>query len=150
VPFVVYVSNERSADVTVIDGRTDAVLATFPVGKRPRGIHCAPDVKRVYVALSGSPRMAPGVDHERAPADKTADGIAVIDASTRTVVQKLNAGFDPEQFALTKDGKLAVIANEDQGTASIVDLASGAAAGEVKSRTNRNASPSIRGTGKSM
>src|SRR4051812_46129711 len=75
---VVYVSNERSGDVTVIDGGTDEVIATLPVGKRPRGIHCSPDGERVYVALSGSPRMGPGVDHARAPADKSADGIGVI------------------------------------------------------------------------
>ena len=65
----VYVSNERSGDVTVIDGTRDAVIETFPVGKRPRGIHASPDGKRVFVTLSGSPRMAPGVDAERALAE---------------------------------------------------------------------------------
>ncbi|MDQ6862065.1 MAG: beta-propeller fold lactonase family protein [Verrucomicrobiota bacterium] len=130
--YEIYVSNERSGDVSVIDGATDEVTATFAVGKRPRGIHCAPDGKHVYVALSGSPRMAPGVDHERAPADKSADGIGVIDAATKQLTTKLSAGSDPEQFALTKDGKSAVIANEDQATASIVDLANGKLTGDVK------------------
>src|SRR4029077_12695111 len=71
--YFVYVSNERSGDVSVIDGATDAVIATFRVGKRPRGIHAAPDGTRLFVTLTGSPRMAPGVDENRAPADKTAD-----------------------------------------------------------------------------
>src|SRR6478735_3186981 len=71
--YLVYVSNERSGDVTIIDGATNEVLATVPVGKRPRGIHCSPDGKQVYIALSGSPRMGPGVDRERAQADKSAD-----------------------------------------------------------------------------
>src|SRR5439155_22886521 len=70
--YLVFVSNERSDDVTVIDGKTDAVVTTFPVGKRPRGIHATPDGKRLFVTLSGSPRMAPGVDENRAPADKRA------------------------------------------------------------------------------
>src|SRR5436189_6397348 len=74
--YFAFVSNEKSGDVTVIDGASDAVVATFAVGKRPRGIHATPDGKRVFVTLSGSPRMAPGVDTERAPADKTADGLA--------------------------------------------------------------------------
>ena len=39
--YLVFVSNERSGDVTVINGTTDAVVATLPVGKRPRGIHAA-------------------------------------------------------------------------------------------------------------
>ncbi len=68
--YFVYVSNERSGDVSVIDGATDAVVATFGVGKRPRGIHVTPDGRRILVTLSGSPRMTPGVDTERAPADK--------------------------------------------------------------------------------
>src|SRR6266478_1183256 len=73
--YLVFVSNERSGDVSVIDGGTDAVVATFKVGKRPRGIHASPDGKRLFVTLSGSPRMAPGIDGNRAPADKTADGL---------------------------------------------------------------------------
>src|SRR6266513_1691384 len=77
--YSVFVSNERSGDVTIIDGATDAVVATFPVGKRPRGIHATPDGKRVFVTLSGSPQMAPGIDENRAPADKSADGLGVID-----------------------------------------------------------------------
>jgi YVTN family beta-propeller protein len=130
--YILYVSNERSGDVTVIDGMTDEVTATFPVGKRPRGIRCSPDGKTVLVALSGSPRMAPGVDRERPPADKSADGIGVIDRAEQKVVRKLSVGSDPEQFAFSKDGKLIVVANEDTATASIFDLAAGRVLSEVK------------------
>ena len=77
--YFAFVSNEKSGDVTVIDGTSDAVVGTFAVGKRPRGIHATPDGKRIFVTLSGSPRMAPRVDTERAAADKTADGLGVID-----------------------------------------------------------------------
>src|SRR6516165_3402553 len=80
--YLVFVSNERSGDVTVIDGTTDNVIGTFAVGKRPRGIHATPDGRRVFVTLSGSPRMAPGLDENRTPADKRADGLGVIDPST--------------------------------------------------------------------
>src|SRR6476620_2304338 len=95
--YLAFVSNEKSGDVTVIDGTTDTVVATFAVGKRPRGIHPTPDGKRILVALSGSPRMAPGVDTERAPADKTADGIGVIDVAARKLVDRWHVGSDPEQ-----------------------------------------------------
>ena len=130
--YLVFVSNERSGDVTVIDGANDAVVSTFPVGKRPRGIHAAPDGKRIFVALSGSPRMAPGVDAERAPADKTADGIGVIDVSAKKLIDRWHVGSDPEQFAISKDGKLAFIANEDDASIMIVDLSSGQSRGKVK------------------
>src|SRR4051794_26104388 len=42
-PYLVCVSNERSGDVTIIDGVDRKVLATVAVGKRPRGIHASPD-----------------------------------------------------------------------------------------------------------
>src|SRR6516164_6842561 len=130
--YLVFVSNERSGDVTVIDGATDSVVGTFPVGKRPRGIHATPDGRRVFVTLSGSPRMAPGVDEDRAPADKTADGLGVIDAATRKLIDRWHVGSDPEQFAISKDGKFAFIANEDDASASIIDLDSGQLRGRIK------------------
>ena len=55
----IYVSDERSNEITVIDGADFSVVATIPVGKRPRGIHESPDGKYVYVALSGTPIAAP-------------------------------------------------------------------------------------------
>src|ERR1700719_518265 len=110
----VFVSNERSGDVTVIDGATDAVAATFPVGKRPRGIHASPDGKRIFVTLSGSPRMAPGVDENRAPADKTADGLGVIDPTAHKLIDRWHVGSDPEQFAISKDSPFALLAKDTQ------------------------------------
>ena len=130
--YSVFVSNERSGDVTVIDGATDAVVATFPVGKRPRGIHASPDGKRIFVTLSGSPRMAPGVDENRAPADKTADGLGVIDPTAHKLIDRWHVGSDPEQFAISKDSQFAFIANEDDASAVIVDLNSGQPRGKIK------------------
>jgi YVTN family beta-propeller protein len=130
--YFVFVSNERSGDVSVIDGTTDAVVATFKVGKRPRGIHATPDGQRVFVTLSGSPRMAPGVDENRAPADKSADGLGSIDPAARKLIDRWHVGSDPEQFAISKDGKFAFIANEDDATMSIVDLGSGQSHGKIK------------------
>src|SRR5512143_654486 len=53
---LVYVSNEDSRNLTVIDAATDTVVATIEVGTRPRGVKVSPDGKTVYVALSGSPK----------------------------------------------------------------------------------------------
>ena len=127
-PFHLYVSNERSGDITVIDGSTLAPVQTIPVGTRPRGLHVSPDGHTLYVATSGSPRMGPGTDPERAKnltADKSADGIALIDLATSRVVRRLNVGSDPEEFALSRDGSRLFVANEDIATASIWDAATG-------------------------
>src|SRR6266849_4426049 len=130
--YLVFVSNERSGDVTVIDGATDSVVGSFKPGKRPRGIHATPDGKRLFVTLSGSPRMAPGLDENRAPADKRADGLGVIDPVARKLIDHWHIGSDPEQFAISRDGKFAFIANEDDASASIVDLDSGQSRGKIK------------------
>src|SRR5271154_4182789 len=58
--FRLYVSNEVSGDLTVIDSATYKVITTVPLGKRPRGIHASPDRQTIYVALSGSPIAGPG------------------------------------------------------------------------------------------
>ncbi|MFL6585092.1 MAG: hypothetical protein ACJ8KU_11315 [Chthoniobacterales bacterium] len=130
--YLVYVSNERSGDMTIIDGSANNVVATIRVGKRPRGIRVSPDGKRVFVVLSGSPRMAPGVEENRAPADKAADGMAIIDTAAQKVIEKWHAGSDPEQLALSKDGALAFIANEDDASLSTVALSNGQTRGKVK------------------
>src|SRR5262245_27306483 len=60
--YYVYVTNERSGDLTIIDSVTNEAVKTVKLGKRPRGIHASPDKKTIYVALSGSPIAGPGVD----------------------------------------------------------------------------------------
>jgi YVTN family beta-propeller protein len=138
--FQLFVSNERSADVTIIDPATLQIVGTIPVGKRPRGIHASPDGKLVYVALSGTPIAVPKFDaqgnpvfergqkdddDEAARADKAADGIGVIDVAQRKLVNKLLVGSDPEEFALNRSASELYISNEDVKTASVINLSTG-------------------------
>ncbi len=128
-----YVSNEGSDDVSVIRMPGDSVVATIPVGKRPRGIRLSPDGKTLFVAVSGSPRGGPGVDESTLPpADKAADGIAVVDVATRRVVRRLPGGSDPETFALSPDGKTLYVSNEDASTASVIDVVKGIVMATIK------------------
>jgi YVTN family beta-propeller protein len=119
--YAVYVSNERSASVSLIDGTTDKVLATIPVGTRPRGLHVSRDGSRLYVALSDNAQALQG----------SGDALAVIDTSTRQVVRRFDAGSDPEQFAIAPDGRRLYSANEDAGTATITDVATGKVLGTL-------------------
>src|ERR1700723_3363634 len=133
--YQVYVSNEKSGDVTVIDGSNHQVLATIAVGKRPRGIHAGPDGKTVYVALSGTPIAAPPQldakgnpvfqknqddDDDAVKADKSADAIGVVDVAQRKLTGKISAGSDPEEFSLSLDGTKLYVSNEDVKTASVI------------------------------
>jgi 40-residue YVTN family beta-propeller repeat len=122
----IYVTNEASGDMSVIDSSTLDVIATVPLGKRPRGIHASPDGKTIYVALSGSPVAGPGVDESTLPPpDKSADGIGVFDVEQNKLVRTIKSGSDPENFDLSKDGKLLYVSNEDAAGVSVVDVAEG-------------------------
>src|SRR5436190_7341093 len=139
--YQIVVSNEKSGDITVIDGSSWKVVATIPVGKRPRGVMASPDGKTLYVALSGTPISGPPQldakgnpilhkgkvddDDDDKKADKSADGIAVVDLVLKKFVRKIHAGSDPEQFALSKDGARLYISNEDVGTASVLNIGTG-------------------------
>src|SRR5688500_4477248 len=83
---MLYVSNEGSKSISVIDPRTNSVVRTIPVGTRPRGISVSPDGRRVYVALSDE------VSHRETGGDR----IAVIDAATGKLVARYPSGSDPE------------------------------------------------------
>jgi YVTN family beta-propeller protein len=123
----IYVTNEISGDLTVIDSGPMEVVATIPLGKRPRGIHASPDGKTIYVALSGSPPAPPGVDESTLPPpDKNADGIGVFDVAQNKMVKMLKGGSDPENFDVSFDGKTIYVSNEDASGVSFIDIASGA------------------------
>jgi YVTN family beta-propeller protein len=122
----IYITNEVSGDMTIVDSGTYNVIATVPLGKRPRGIHASPDGKTIYVALSGSPIAGPDVDESTLPPpDKSADGIGVFDVAQNKVVRVIKGGSDPENFDVSKDGTQIFISNEDDAAVSVVDIASG-------------------------
>ncbi len=126
-PYRIFITNELSGDMTVVDGSSFEVLATVPLGKRPRGIQVSPDGKQVLVALSGSPVAGPGVDESSLPpADKAADGIGVVDAASLKLVRIIRGVSDPEQFVISPDGRRLYVSSEDTGKLAVIDIASGA------------------------
>lgn len=112
-----FVSNERSGTVQIIDTTTDRVVATARIADRPRGLAVSPDGSKLYVAVSWwRDGNRPRTGKER---------IAALDAKTLKTVRDYTAGTDPECVAVSPDGQRLYLSNEDAGTASIVDVASG-------------------------
>lgn len=121
-----YVTNENSGDLSVVDTATRKVIATIPLGKRPRGIKVSPDGTLLYVALSGSPMAPPGTDERTLPPpDRGADGIGVVDIAQHKLLRIIRGGTDPEQTAITSDGRRLFVANEDAGQASVIEVSDG-------------------------
>lgn len=123
---LLFVSNEIEGTVSVIDTAAREVVNTIQVGKRPRGIRSNEEGSKVFVALSGSPMGGPGVDESKLPPpERRYDGVGVIDVKSGRLERILPGGTDPEQFALSADGRHLFIANEDAGTTSVLDVEAG-------------------------
>lgn len=108
-----FVTNELGNDVSVIDLAEQRVVATIPVGARPRGIGIAPDGSEIYVALSDE------------------NAIAVIDPVRWVVLRKFDSGPDPETFAVHPNGHLYV-SNEEHAKATVYDPKTGRLLSEIK------------------
>jgi len=116
-PYRVYVTNEGSGDVTVIDPVRMEVSSTIALGKRPRGIHPGPDGKTLYIALSGHTYAPPGVDESTLPPpDKAADGVAILDVHLNKTTRVVPGGSNPEQLAVSKDGSRVYVGIENGDT----------------------------------
>lgn len=129
----VCVTNERSGDLTILDGSARRLVTTVPLGKRARGIHASSDGRFLYVALSTGSIAAPA--KRRSPttlagfpdgrAVEGADAIAVIDASRRAVTRVLPTGTGPEDFAVSPDGTRLLVSHPGSSTVSSVRLKDG-------------------------
>ncbi len=128
-----FVTDETTGNVVIVDPEAGQILATIPVGKRPRGLRLSPDGRQLLVALSGSPIAGPGVDESKLPPpDRSADGIGVIDVATKKLVRTLQSGQDPESFDVSADGKTLYVSNEETAEMSVLDLDAGTIRARVK------------------
>ncbi len=120
--YLLYVTNERAGEISIIDPASRREIDRIAVGKRPRGLVASPDHTLLYVALSGSPIGGPDVDEFRLPPpDQAADGIAIIDLASNKVVRTLRGISDPEQLAISPDGTRIYVSSEDSGKLIILD-----------------------------
>jgi YVTN family beta-propeller protein len=123
-----YVSNEDDGTVSVLDTQQLAVVATIPVGKRPRGLALSHNGKRLYVAVSGVPKCPPPMRDEdcaKLPRDRAADGIAVLDTATLQPLPMIRGVSDPERVALSPDGRTMFVTEEDSARLAVVDAPRG-------------------------
>jgi YVTN family beta-propeller protein len=130
---LLFVTNEIEGTVSVIDTGSRTVVRTIQVGKRPRGIRANRDGSKIFVALSGSPIGGPGVDESKLPPpERRYDGVGVIDVKSGVLEKILPSGTDPEQFALSADGRHLFIANEDAGETTVLDVNAGSIVKVIK------------------
>ncbi|WP_235283003.1 beta-propeller fold lactonase family protein [Methanosarcina sp. 1.H.T.1A.1] len=103
-PFV-YITNDDSDNISIIDTATNIVTATVSVGDSPFGVAVNPDGKKVYVANSGS------------------NNVSVIDTTTNNVTATINVGKSPKGIAVSPDGTKIYVVNSENGNVSVIDTA---------------------------
>ena len=109
----IFITNERSNDISVIDGASLEIERTIEVGDRPRGIGISPDGTELYIAVSEE------------------NAIAVLDLNTLELLRKFQAGSDPETFAVHPNGNI-YISNEDDAKASVFNPRTGEQIAEIQ------------------
>tara|TARA_Y100000741_G_C18241643_1_gene553893 strand:- start:320 stop:1276 length:957 start_codon:yes stop_codon:yes gene_type:complete len=109
----IFVTNEKSNTMSVIDAETLKVEHTIDVGDRPRGIGLSPDSSELYIAISEENK------------------IVVLDPNSLKILRDFEAGSDPETFGVHPNGNI-YISNEDDAKASVFDPKTGKQLAEIK------------------
>jgi YVTN family beta-propeller protein len=100
-----YVAENLTSKVAVIDLATRQVITKIAVGEYPYDCEISGDGGRVYVSNWG------------------ARSVAVIDPTSNKVVNNIPVGDHPNDLELTRDGKTLYVANANSNTVSVVDTA---------------------------
>ncbi|MGH8322694.1 MAG: cytochrome D1 domain-containing protein, partial [Steroidobacteraceae bacterium] len=97
-----YISNEDSAQATVLDTTSGAIIATIRVGHEPEGVRVAPNGKWVIVT------------------SETDSTISIVDTTSLEVLKTASVGTRPRDLAFTPDSKIAYVSGEGDASLSRV------------------------------
>jgi YVTN family beta-propeller protein len=99
----VYVVNEFSNTVSVIDTKTDTVKSTINLGNFPYGIDMNPLNNRIYITNRGS------------------NTVSVLDGSVDIKLDDITVGKSPVGIAVNPSANWIYVTNLDDGTVSVID-----------------------------
>ncbi|MFM9433035.1 YVTN family beta-propeller protein [Janthinobacterium sp. CG_23.3] len=123
----VYVADEESSTVSVIDTISFKKIGSIPVGVGPHNVQVAPDGKLLWVTNNGDADKASGKPaHDGMPKSEHAamtktGAVWTIDTATDKVVAKIPVGMHPAHVVVAQDGRHAYVTNGGENTVSVVD-----------------------------
>lgn len=98
-----YVSNEETAEMTVLDPSTGAIRGKVPVGREPEGVTVRPDGKVVFVT-----------------SEQDAE-VTAVDTKTLAVLAQIPTGPRPRAIVFTRDGLTGFVTDEMGAAVTVVD-----------------------------
>lgn len=99
----IYVANQESDTVSVIDGATHGVISTIGVGNGPAGVGVNSVTQRIYVA------------------NYLSNNVSIIDGATNTVVATVPVGSDPNGVAVNPNTNRIYVANYLSNNVSVIN-----------------------------
>ena len=100
----IFVSNENSDSITVLNEENKTVIKTVNTGGRPRDMKFSKDKTKLYIVVSEE------------------NHIAILDLNKLEISGYIETGDDPEIFDISPDGKILAVSNEDDNELTIIDL----------------------------
>lgn len=102
----VFVSNERTNNIAVIDTKQDyQIIKWIPTSRRPRDMKFHDDHRQLLVACGDD------------------DVIDVIDVATLAVTDHIPTGPSPEMFEISRDGSMLYVSNEEASAVQQISIA---------------------------
>lgn len=100
----IFVPNRASADVAIIDTRTDEVVAHAPVGQVPHQVAVSADRMKMVTSNTAD------------------DTITITDLATLEPLGTVELDHEPEHIEIGPDGEIVAIGNIGAGTVSLISL----------------------------
>ncbi len=100
----IFVSNENSDTVVVLDKSTKKIIKIIETGGRPRDLKFNKDYSKLYVVVSQE------------------NHILEIDAEKLEIIDSFDTGDDPEIFDIDTKNKLIAVSNEDDNELTLIDM----------------------------
>src|SRR5262249_36619361 len=100
---LIFVSNEKTNNLIVLDPKTYQVVKDIKVSRRPRDMHFSADHDKLYVACGDD------------------DVIDILDVARLEVIGRLATGPSPETFALDETRRRLYVSNEEGSSLSAID-----------------------------
>jgi YVTN family beta-propeller protein len=101
---LVFISNEGSNDLTVIDSRTNKIVKRLKTARQPREMHFNADRTKLYVVCGGDA------------------AIDILDVAQSTVVGRLDASARSETFGIDEKLRRIYISNAPESSLDVVDI----------------------------
>src|ERR1700716_3535306 len=104
---LIFVSNEKTNNLIIIDPKTYQVVKDLKISRRPRDMHFNADHTRLYVACGDD-----DVIDIIYVSNEEGSSLSIIDIDQNIIVQEVPTGAEPEGVFISDDGKTLYVTSE--------------------------------------